>query len=217
MGKCRPSPTQDPPDFPGTSALRSALDARVLQPLRHGVLAIDEDGVIRTRLLALAAPCAVLLDHGDDAEEARGVADRHHLERLERAALDALLAAGAGLLVDEGDGPLVLLEHVLHVAVLVEDRVDRADRAAGAAVDAELRHDDVQRLAVARDRIGRAPLGASRAADAGLDDPERHATSAMDFVAWSPGAGHRALRQAAAPQTPFSVGAGRASSRRRRP
>src|SRR5207245_2089644 len=84
-----------------------AFDARALQPVRHLVLAIDEDGVVRARLLALAATGAVLLDDRDDAEEARGVLDRNHLERLERAALDALLAAGATLLVDERDGPQV--------------------------------------------------------------------------------------------------------------
>src|ERR1700687_3925608 len=103
------------------------LHLRGLEPLRHGVLAIDEDRVVRAGLLALAAARAVLLDHRDDPEEARGVLDRHHLQRLERAALDALLAARARLLVDEGDGPLVLLQHALHVAVLVEDGVDGAD------------------------------------------------------------------------------------------
>src|SRR6185503_11351520 len=103
----------------------------------------------------------------------------HHLQRLERAALDALLAAGAGLLVDEGERTLVLLQHVLHVAVLVEDRVHGADRAAGSAVDAEVREDDVQALALAGDGVGRAALHAGGAADAGLDDAKRHEPSSI--------------------------------------
>jgi hypothetical protein len=62
----------------------------------------------------------------------------------------------------------------LDVAVLVEDGVGGADHAAGAAVDAELRCDDVQDLAVTRDGVGRAALHASGTADAGLDDPKGH-------------------------------------------
>src|SRR2546422_9074860 len=110
--------------FPYTTLFRSGeqasgcpFDARALQPLRYLVLAVDEDGVVWARLLAFPAPGAVLLDHGDDAEEAGGVAHRDHLQGLERAALHALLAAGAALLVDEGDGALVLLQEPLHVAV----------------------------------------------------------------------------------------------------
>src|SRR6266850_888628 len=90
-----------------------AFDARALQPVRHLVLAVDEDGVVGTRLLALPAAGAVLLDHRDDAEEAGRVAHGDHLQRLERAAFHALLAAGAALLVDEGDRPLVLLQEPL--------------------------------------------------------------------------------------------------------
>src|SRR5207302_2628553 len=94
----------------GTSRSGGAFDARVLQPIGDLVLPIDEDRVVRAGLLAFAAAGAVLLDHRDDAEEARRVSHRNHLERLERAPLDALLAAGAALFVDEGDGPLGLLQ-----------------------------------------------------------------------------------------------------------
>src|SRR2546430_11451195 len=162
--------------------LRGLLHAGVLQPVRDPVLPVDEDGVIRTGLLAFAAAGAVLLDHADHAEEAVRVLHVHHLQGLERAALDALLAAGARLLVHESDRALVLLQHVLHVAVLVEDGVHRADRPAGAAVDAQLRPDDVQPLALARDRVGGTPLHAGRAADAGLDDAKRHGRSSIQAI-----------------------------------
>src|SRR5712691_5932959 len=134
-----------------------AFDARALQPVRHLVLAVDEDGVVGARLLALAAAGAVLLDHGDDAEEAGGIAHGNHLERLERAALHALLAAGAALLVDEGDGPLVLLQERLHVAVLVEDGVHRTHRPAGPAADARL--DDPVRHALTSSMAALAAAG----------------------------------------------------------
>src|SRR5256886_15638293 len=156
------------------SRLRGLFHAGVLQPVRDPVLPVDEYVVVRAGLLAFAAAGAVLLDHADHAEEAVRVLHVHHLQRLERAPLDALLAAGARLLVHESERALVLLQHVLHVAVLVEEGVDRADRPAGAAVDAELRPDDVQRLALAGDRVGGTPLHAGRATDAGLDDAKRH-------------------------------------------
>src|SRR5205823_10484605 len=117
---------------------------------------------------------AVLLDDLDDAGEAGRVGHRDHLQRFEGAALDALLAAGAALLVDEGDGTLVLLQHPLHVAVLVEDGVDRAHRPARSAIDAEVRRDEVQRLALAGDGVGRTALHAGGAADAGFDDAVGH-------------------------------------------
>src|SRR5262249_53870340 len=76
------------------------------------------------------------------------------------------------------------LQRAVDVCVLVEDGVDRADRPAGAAVDAQVRRDDVQRLPLAGDRVGRAPLHAGRAADARLDDPVRHSfTSSMPRAA----------------------------------
>src|SRR5207237_7574688 len=146
-----------------------AFDARVLQPVRDLVLAVDEDRVVRTGLLALAAAGAVLLDDRHDPEEARRILDGDHLQRLERAALDALLATGAALLVDERDRPFGLLEQPLHVSVLVEDGIDRTDRTAGAAVDAQLGRDQVQRFALAGDRVRRAALDRRRAADARRD------------------------------------------------
>src|SRR5713101_219391 len=121
---------------------------------------------------------------------------------LERAALHALLAAGAALLVDEGDGALVLLQEPLHVAVLIEDGVDGAHGPAGAAIDAQVRQDDVQRLSLAADRVGRAPLHAGRAPDARLDDPVRHPlTSSMPA---RPAAGN--LRRSVAVRPPSEAG-----------
>ena len=56
------------------------------------------------------------------------------------------------------------------VAERVEDGLRRADDAAGAAVDAERRVDDVELVTVAGDGVRRAALRAGRTADAGLDN-----------------------------------------------
>src|SRR5699024_1645055 len=53
---------------------------------------------------------------------------------------------------------------------LVEDRLGRADRAAGTAVDADLGVDDVEFVAETGDRLDRALLHAGRTADTGLND-----------------------------------------------
>ena len=94
------------------------------------------------------------------------------LQRVEGADVDAELAAGADAVVldDDGLGPLAAGEGAADVAQVVEDGLGRADDATGAAVDAEVGVDDVDLVADAGDRFGRAALGAGRTADAGLDD-----------------------------------------------
>src|SRR5262249_55579310 len=90
--------------------------------------------------------------------------------RLGRADLHARLAAGAAFLDDHR---LRLLRH-LHlrrdVAELVGDAGDRTDVRADRAVDAQLRLDHEELLALAVDRSGRTVLRAERAADAGVED-----------------------------------------------
>src|SRR5207302_1747203 len=68
-------------------------------------------------------------------------------------------------------GDLLLLDDR---AVVVDDRLDRTDVAADAAVDAELRVDDVELFLVAGDALRRAHLGARRAPDAVVHDEVRH-------------------------------------------
>src|SRR5204862_3346601 len=92
----------------------------------------------------------------------------------ERAALGALVAAGAGLGIDVRVRALRLLQHLGEGAEVVVDGLGRADHAAGAAVDAEVRVDDVEQLAFAGDGVRRAAGDARRATDARLDDVVRH-------------------------------------------
>src|SRR5690606_8904928 len=85
---------------------------------------------------------------------------------------DAQLAARADavLLDDLRQRQFASRERPADVAGLVENRLRRADRAAGAAVDADLGVDDVDFVAETGDRLDRALLHTGRAADTGLDD-----------------------------------------------
>jgi hypothetical protein len=77
---------------------------------------------------------------------------------------------------------LLRLELRGHLPRVVEDRVDRANVAAQAAIDAERRVDHVQLLARPGDAFHRAFLGAGRAADAGVDDGVGHV--GRDYSGW---------------------------------
>ena len=90
--------------------------------------------------------------------------------------MDAELAAGADAVVFDDDrlGPLAAGELFADLACFVEDALYGADDAAGAAVDAELRVDDMHAVAVAGDGFGGAAFGAGGAADAGFDDLVGH-------------------------------------------
>src|SRR5262249_11810190 len=96
-------------------------------------------------------------------------------DAVERADVHADAAAVAIVGVDDGDGALVPLEDLRHVAPGVEDGLVRADHPAGSAVDAERGLDVVRLLGIAADRLGGAPLLARGAARAILgDDREGH-------------------------------------------
>src|SRR5512134_138156 len=117
---------------PGGLALPRLRHVR-REPRRQLVPAEHEDRSVRTGLLALAAAGALRLLRPHDAEVRRL---RVHLllevQAVERAVLGALVAAGAGEHVHEGDGALLLLQQDREVAVIVEDRLGGADDAARA-------------------------------------------------------------------------------------
>src|SRR4029450_1693404 len=85
-------------------------------------------------------------------------------DAIERADVDADAAPVAVVGMAAGDRTLLLLEHLGHGAVGVEDGLVGADDAAGTAVDAERGLDVVGLLRVAADRLGWAPLLAGGAA-----------------------------------------------------
>ena len=97
------------------------------------------------------------------------------LDALERADVDAELAAGAELLDDLGLRDLLRLDARDEVAVLVLDGVDRAVDAADGAVDAALGVDVVLPLGRAPDRVRGALDLADAAPDAFVSDEMRHA------------------------------------------
>jgi hypothetical protein len=104
-------------------------------------------------------------------------------ERVEGAGPDAPLAADAGLEIDVGLGARRGLEHLAEVALVVVDGLVGADHAAGAAVDAQLRVDHVEELALPGDGVGRAAFHARGAARAVLGDDEGHRSSRRGLVA----------------------------------
>ena len=137
----------------GGSWLGDLFQADPGRPLLHLSRRVDVDGAPAAGVLAETAARAPLLDQRRRAEEvahlAFGVAQK---ERVERADLDAQLASAADAVVldDVRLRPLLARERPADVAELIEDRLRRANDAAGAAVDAELRIDDVEDVAFAR-------------------------------------------------------------------
>ncbi len=71
------------------------------------------------------------------------------------------------------------LEHLTQVALVVVDGLVGADNAAGAAVDAELRVNDVEQHALTGDRIGGTTADARGAASAVFGDDEGHRCQAV--------------------------------------
>ena len=148
--------------------------------LQHLSRRVDVDGVPATGVLAEAAAGALLLvQHGHTEEVADLAVGVTEVEGIERADLDAELAAAADAVVldDDGLGPLLARERAADLADLVQDRLRRADDAAGAAIDAERRVDYVDLITRAGDRVRRAALGAGSAADARFDDGVGHGSS----------------------------------------
>ena len=132
----------------------------------------DMDRVPAANVFAEAAPGAFLFVDGAHAEEVIDAVGVAEAEGIEGANVDAELAAGPNALFINDDGlwPLVLLEGAADIAERIENRFRRADEATRAAIDAERRVDNMQLVALARDRVRRAALRARGAANTGLDN-----------------------------------------------
>src|SRR5262245_20050824 len=128
--------------------------------LEEGALVLpghDVDALPAADLLAQLAPHTGLLVHLDLAEVGREVLVRR-ADAVERADVDAHAAAVAVVGMYDGDGALLPLEDLRHVAPGVEDGLVGTDHPAGPTVDAERRLDVVRLLGIAADRLGGAPL-----------------------------------------------------------
>src|SRR5262245_51237109 len=138
----------------GTPLTRGSLRRRFDQPLRLGFFffagvgallqhlarRVDVDRAPAARLFAEpAAGAALLVEHGDAEEVADDALRLAQVQRVERADLDAQLAAAADAVVLDDDRlrPLFARERPADVADAVQDRLRRADDAARTAVDAQ--------------------------------------------------------------------------------
>src|SRR5262245_8783050 len=145
--------------------------------LEHLARRVDVDRAPATGIFAEAAAGALLLVEDGDAEEvAVGALGLAEVQRLERADLDAQLAARADAVVLDDDRlrPLLAGERLTDIAHLVEDGLGRADDATGATIDAQVGIDDVDHVPGPGDGVRRAALGAGRTADTGVDNRIGH-------------------------------------------
>jgi len=132
---------------------------------------VDVDCAPATHLLAQAAAHASPLIHNGHAEEVvHDTVVLTQAEGVKRADLDAQLAAPADAVVLDDNGPGPPAEPKAAATRLVQDRLTRADHAAGAAVHAQRRVDDVDIAVDAGNGASRAAPHAPGAAVAGFHD-----------------------------------------------
>ncbi len=153
--------------------LRFFFLTRVRPLLEQFPRRVDVNRAPAARVFAQPAARALLLvEHRHAEEVADGAVRVAQAQRLERAYLDAQLAAAADAVVLDDDGlrPLLTRERPADITDRVEDRLRRAYHAARPTVDAQRRVNDVYDVARPCDRVCRAALRTSRTADACVDD-----------------------------------------------
>ena len=99
------------------------------------------------------------------------------------ADVDAEIAPGAKLFVDNGDGPVRrAADEFAHFSELVADCLNRANHPACTAINTNVRIDDVQHIPIARNRVNWAIGKARHAPDAFLSDIVGHKLFTSDAI-----------------------------------
>jgi len=148
------------------------LVVRVVLLFQHLTLGENLNRPPTTRILTQPAARAVLFDGQCLSEEIARVVRDFQDQRVEGTNVDAQLAAAtdAECRIDVRERRNLLSEFSADISVVVENRLNGADGATGATIDAEGRIDVVDVVARPVDGVCRATVGASGAANAPFDD-----------------------------------------------
>ena len=163
------------------------------QPLTRRILKFQQhwgfnaDGIFDADFFAEFASDAVLgFDEFANSEETFGMfacLGVLQFEAFPRADVDAEVASGAELFVNNGDRPVRrAANEFAHFAELIADCLDRANHPARAAIDTNARIYDVQHIPVSRNRVNRAVGKARHAPDTFISDIVGHQFFTSDSI-----------------------------------